>query len=723
MLTPPHTSPKPNFMLEIFFLSLSRLIRQGAKESQIMSLNSLVSIFFFTKCEEMPMQCYLQHLSLLFYLSSEKDYLQVSVLEACPKILDYPGMHFLIKTFIKLSKVQVFHSLKFIFYIMCLPNYYGSIPLENTDNEPLTYAEIKPEIQEVLVKCIENPEIAVSSLYGLSVFILEELEGGNENISELVTTVIQNYCLSENEETAITALHCLQTLSSSFPNLSKSILEFLITRCLSEIPNDKERVIKAVLNTIQNWLLVNNSSPCESYLLSKLFTSLSFKLANIDSSNPLESEISTLVSFISIYYLNFPFKNHNSTVFDSIISDKEFSESSSVKPLHYALGSSVIFTMIPNSEKAKFVLRNQFGRFCWEAYDFMVFEPSTNSEEIEKALDIMKEAKVSLEIKEPPSPLRDEPLLPKLIQYIEENYPECYIPEKNIEAGSEILRLIDSVEKMESECKFEEKKQEKEKVQFNMGRYFVANFGLIDKLIQLQVDERFERGLGILDSLKPRESVKIGVIYVAPGQQDERGIFANTGGSVEFQEFLQNLGEVVDLREHQGNLGGLDPSGSSGNISISYSDWQYDVIFHIVPLMPTDPTDDQQVLKKRHVGNDIVHIVWSDHWREYRHDTMRTHFNFIIIVIYPLTPGIFKIQILKKINVDCGPLQDGMVVPEYLLPSLVRQTAIHANQQVRLVKHPNYEKQTQIRKKQIQELIQRHPAQQLQKYQVYASMF
>lgn len=723
ILSPAHLSPKPNFLLEIFFMTLSKLIRQGAKESQIIALNSLVSIFALSKCEEMPMQCYLQHLSLLLYLSSKSAHLHTSVLDASYKVLDYPGMHFLITTFLKQSSVYRSNSLKFIFYIMFLPNYFGKTKLENIEEADLTYADLKPQVQDLLEKCVNDPDISVSALYGFTVFILEELDSGNENVSDLVTSIIQNKCLSENEDTAITALHCLQILSSSFPNLSKSILDFLISRCLSDIPNTKEKVVKAVLNTIQNWVLVNNSTPCEGYLLSNLFKNLSLKLSTLEPSSTLESEINTLVSFISIYYLNFPFKNHNSTVFNSIITDEEFSGNSSIKPLHFALGQSVIFSMIPNAEKAKFVLRNQFGRFCWEAYDFMIFEPSTNTEEVEKALNLMKEAKISLNVKEPPSPLHDEPLLPKLISYISESYPECYIPEKNIEAGSEILRLIDSVEKMESECKFEEKVFEKEKIQFNMCRYFVANFGLIDKLVLLQSCENFDRALGILDTMKPRESVKIGVIYVAPGQQDEKEILANTGGSVEFQEFLQELGEVVDIREHQGNLGGLDPSGSAGTISIAYADWQYDVMFHIVPLMPTDQTDDQLVSKKRHVGNDIVHIVWSDHWRDYRHDTMLTHFNFIIIVIYPLTAGIFRIQILKKINVDCGPLQDGMVVPAHLLPSLVRQTAIHANQQIRFVKHPNYEKQTQQRKKNIQEIITRYPAQQIQKHQVYASMF
>ena len=80
-------------------------------------------------------------------------------------------------------------------------------------------------------------------------------------------------------------------------------------------------------------------------------------------------------------------------------------------------------------------------------------------------------------------------------------------------------------------------------------------------------------------------------------------------------------------------------------------------------------------------------------------------------------------QILKKIQVDVGPLQDGMVISSSLLPSLVRQTAIHANQQVRLINYPNYEKQTQIRKKQIQDIIDRYPASSLQKHQVYAAMY
>ncbi|OMJ76106.1 hypothetical protein SteCoe_24582 [Stentor coeruleus] len=721
ILNNPQASPSPNFMLNIFFMTLSKLIRQGAKESQRLSLVTLVAIFSNTKCQEMPLQCYLEHLCLLLYMSGEKCYLWSTLLESANKVLEYPGMHFIIYMLLKIARSDLAHSIKFLFHILCMPNYYGQTKLENTEGVEMTYLDMKGNIKEILMKCVDEPITAVSALHGLTVFILDELDSGNESISSLITSFLQFKCLSENDEIAITSLTCLQTLSTSFPNLHKPILDFLINKCLQEIPNTKEKVFKSLLNTIQSWLLISKPIPCEDTLLSSLFTKLSNRLLAIDSSNPLESEISTFSSFISIYYLNYSY-SQESTVFNSTLTDKDFAEGSTVHPLHYALGSSVIFTMIPHSEKAKFVLRNQFGRFCWEAYDFMVFEPSKIHEDMDN-FSPLKEQKIELKINPPPLTVQEEPLLPKLLKFIADTYPECAIEETSSEGPVGFVKINDIVEDFQVEGCAEEKKQEGGRGQFNMGRYFLANLGLTDKLVPLQSDEKFERGLGILDALLPRETLKIGVIYVAPGQQDEKEILANSGGSAEFQDFLLALGDLVDIQDHQGNLGGLDPNGTAGKVSISYSDWQYDVIFHVVPLMPTDPSDGQQVLKKRHVGNDIVHIVWSDHYKDYRQDTMLTHFNIIIIIIYPVEQGFFRIQILKKVSVECGPLLDGMIIPAHLLATLVRQTAINSTQQARHNKHLNFEKQLQTRKKKIQELIQKYPIQNPQKHMVYASMF
>lgn len=50
----------------------------------------------------------------------------------------------------------------------------------------------------------------------------------------------------------------------------------------------------------------------------------------------------------------------------------------------------------------------------------------------------------------------------------------------------------------------------------------------------------------------------------------------------------------------------------------------------------------------RHLGNDEVHIVWSEHYRDYRHGIVNTEFADVMIVIYPLSNHLFRIQIIKK---------------------------------------------------------------------------
>ena len=54
----------------------------------------------------------------------------------------------------------------------------------------------------------------------------------------------------------------------------------------------------------------------------------------------------------------------------------------------------------------------------------------------------------------------------------------------------------------------------------------------------------------------------------------------------------------------------------------------------------------------RHLGNDEVHIVWSEHWRDYRRTIFKTQFADVLIVIYPLPNKLFRIQINKKQNVS-----------------------------------------------------------------------
>lgn len=54
------------------------------------------------------------------------------------------------------------------------------------------------------------------------------------------------------------------------------------------------------------------------------------------------------------------------------------------------------------------------------------------------------------------------------------------------------------------------------------------------------------------------------------------------------------------------------------------------------------------IFQLRHLGNDEVHIVWSEHTRDYRRGIIPTEFGDVLIVIYPMKNHMFSIQIMKK---------------------------------------------------------------------------
>lgn len=58
------------------------------------------------------------------------------------------------------------------------------------------------------------------------------------------------------------------------------------------------------------------------------------------------------------------------------------------------------------------------------------------------------------------------------------------------------------------------------------------------------------------------------------------------------------------------------------------------------------------VFQLRHLGNDEVHIVWSEHTRDYRPGIITTDFGDVLIIIYPMKNHMFFIQIVKKPQVS-----------------------------------------------------------------------
>ncbi|XP_037019883.2 ral GTPase-activating protein subunit alpha-1 isoform X4 [Artibeus jamaicensis] len=223
----------------------------------------------------------------------------------------------------------------------------------------------------------------------------------------------------------------------------------------------------------------------------------------------------------------------------------------------------------------------------------------------------------------------------------------------------------------------------------------------------LKKNEKLLRELRNLDSRQCRETHKIAVFYVAEGQEDKHSILTNTGGSQAYEDFVAGLGWEVNLTNHCGFMGGLQKNKSTGLTTPYFATSTVEVIFHVSTRMPSD-SDDSLTKKLRHLGNDEVHIVWSEHTRDYRRGIIPTEFGDVLIVIYPMRNHMFSIQIMKKPEVPFfGPLFDGAIVNGKVLPIMVRATAINASRALKSL-IPLYQNFYEERARYLQTIVQHH---------------
>jgi len=183
-------------------------------------------------------------------------------------------------------------------------------------------------------------------------------------------------------------------------------------------------------------------------------------------------------------------------------------------------------------------------------------------------------------------------------------------------------------------------------------------------------------------------------MYVANGQENLSDIIKNYKASNLFNEFVESLGWQVNLSTHLGYTGTIDPNTTLGDYGPYYANATTEVLYHVTTQMTSKIEDVQCLYKKRILGNDYVHIVWSEHDRNYRAWTLPSPAVWYVIVIYPLkNSGLYRIQIFSKPDLPpIGPLINGLCVDKLTLGPLVRTTAINAfhavKAKLKLLKRP-----------------------------------
>ncbi|KAH9909770.1 hypothetical protein F4778DRAFT_13419 [Xylariomycetidae sp. FL2044] len=216
--------------------------------------------------------------------------------------------------------------------------------------------------------------------------------------------------------------------------------------------------------------------------------------------------------------------------------------------------------------------------------------------------------------------------------------------------------------------------------------------------IPLPDDEAVNRAIRVFDRNSTVDGYKVGVIYIGENQTDESEILANISGSRDYVEFLNGLGTLTRLKDATFNTQGLDRAyDSDGQYTFCWRDRVTEMVFHVTTQMPTNLDHDPHcTLKKRHIGNDFVNVIFNDSGLPFQFDTFPSEFNFVNIVITAesrasfvatrqrapkdIKDTFYKVQVMSKPGFpEISSASESKLVSLKALPDFIRLLALNAS--------------------------------------------
>ncbi|XP_025946036.1 GTPase-activating Rap/Ran-GAP domain-like protein 3 isoform X5 [Apteryx rowi] len=170
-----------------------------------------------------------------------------------------------------------------------------------------------------------------------------------------------------------------------------------------------------------------------------------------------------------------------------------------------------------------------------------------------------------------------------------------------------------------------------------------------------------QKDLLVLEEQEGSVNFKFGVLYAKDGQLTDDEMFSNETGSESFQRFLGLMGDKITLKGWTGYRGGLDTKNdTTGSFSI-YTVYQgHEIMFHVSTMLPYSRENKQQVERKRHIGNDIVTIVFQEGEESspaFKPSMIRSHFTHIFALVrYNKQNDSYRLKIFSEESVPLfGP--------------------------------------------------------------------
>ncbi|KAG7209557.1 hypothetical protein KM043_015635 [Ampulex compressa] len=173
-------------------------------------------------------------------------------------------------------------------------------------------------------------------------------------------------------------------------------------------------------------------------------------------------------------------------------------------------------------------------------------------------------------------------------------------------------------------------------------RQILSNFfGLekLDKAPREVFSPEIQKDLLLLEEQEGSVNFKFGVIYAKQGQTTDDEMLSNEWGSPGFERFLEILGERIQLKGWDKYRGGLDVKGDMTGRESYYTVYAgHEVMYHVSTMLPYSKDNPQQLERKRHIGNDIVNIVYTDDPSAidtFNPNCIRSQFTHVFAIVTP----------------------------------------------------------------------------------------
>uniref|UniRef100_A0A8C5MF94 Signal induced proliferation associated 1 like 2 n=1 Tax=Leptobrachium leishanense TaxID=445787 RepID=A0A8C5MF94_9ANUR len=191
---------------------------------------------------------------------------------------------------------------------------------------------------------------------------------------------------------------------------------------------------------------------------------------------------------------------------------------------------------------------------------------------------------------------------------------------------------------------------------------------------------------------------KIGILYCKTAQGTEEEMYNNEMAGPAFEEFLDLLGQRVRLKgftKYRAQLDNKTDSTGTHSLYTTYKD--YELMFHVSTMLPYMPSNRQQLLRKRHIGNDIVTIVFQEPGAlPFTPKTIRSHFQHVFVIVKvhnPCTESVcYSVAVSRSKDVPSfgPPIPKGVTFPksavfrDFLLAKVINaENAAHKSEKFR----------------------------------------